>query len=58
MKLMKLSEVAEVLGVSRRTIYSYADKGELTLIKLGDKKQSGVRIDEAEVKRFIKKRAI
>lgn len=34
-KLYKISEVAELLGVSQRTIYNMIDRGELPTVKFG-----------------------
>jgi excisionase family DNA binding protein len=49
-----LLEVAEILRVTRRTIYTYRDKGELQGFKVGTK----WLIKESQLKAFIDKGGI
>jgi len=51
MKLYTVKEVAEILRVSKRTIYSYIDAGYLRAIQVGEKK--AIRIPEEAVYEFV-----
>jgi excisionase family DNA binding protein len=50
--LLTVDDVAELLGVSRRTVYRWIKKGVLPAIQLGRRK-SPVRIDAAELQRWL-----
>jgi len=51
-RLLKISKVAEVLGVCRESVWRYIRKGKLKAIKLSAR---NFRIEEKDLKRFLKK---
>jgi excisionase family DNA binding protein len=48
--LLRIPEVAEHLGVSRRTVQAWIASGRLRVVRLG---RRCVRIDPAELARFV-----
>ena len=48
-KYYSTDEVAEVLGLSRRTVYNYIKAGQLQGVKIG----KSWRFPEKELKRFV-----
>ena len=52
-KLYKLSEVAEMLRVSKTTIYRFLYKGKLKGFKTGEAGQSEWRIPESTIEKFM-----
>lgn len=53
LKLYSINEVAEILNVSRVTVTKYIQDNKLKATKMGNKKQSRVRIKETDLKAFI-----
>jgi excisionase family DNA binding protein len=51
-RLLTVDDVAELLGVSRRTVYRWITEGVLPAFRLG-RKGSPVRIDAAELERWL-----
>lgn len=49
-ELYTTTEVADILKVTRRSVYNYIKAGHITAVKIG----SGWRISSAELDRFIK----
>lgn len=47
--LLTYQEVAEILGVTDRTVWEFVRKGELLNVKIG----RSVRIDPADLRQFI-----
>ena len=54
-RLFRVTEAAEILGVSTYYIYSKIAKGELGVVELGDTKPKQ-RISATELQRFIDRR--
>lgn len=54
-RLFRISEAAEILGVSSAYIYSKISKGEIGVVELGDSKAKQ-RISAIELQRFIDSR--
>lgn len=50
MKMYSLSEVSEILNLTRRTLYNYVKTGQLTATKIGRE----WRVSTEEIKRFQK----
>ena len=48
-RLLSFDEVAEILCVSSRTVYTLVKRGELSALKVG----SGNRVDPLDLRRFI-----
>ncbi len=48
-KLLTYEEVAELLGVSSRTVYTLARRGDLQSLKVGNSN----RVDPSDLRRFI-----
>ena len=55
-EVLKVSEAAEKLRVSRATIYAKVARGELGAWKLGDDPNSPLRIPAPELERFLQPR--
>ena len=55
--LLTQDEVAEKLGLSKRTVRSYVHDGRLRVVKLGESDQAPVRVDPAELDRFVRQAA-
>ena len=53
LKLYTPKEVAETLGVSLVTVYSWVQKGRLKSLKLGNSLKSRTRIAESDLVDFI-----
>lgn len=56
-KLLKIREVAEMLGCHKQTLYAYIAAGKLRAVRLNNTSAAinrHWRIDEAEVERFLK----
>lgn len=53
-KLLTVREVAERLRVSRWTVYRKVESGEIPAVRLGEGKQSPVRIDPAELDEWLR----
>jgi excisionase family DNA binding protein len=47
-------EVAELLRISRRTVYNWIDEGIIRAVKINDIDKSAVRIPLSEVERILK----
>jgi len=52
MKLYTVDEVAQILRLSKRTVYSYIEFGYLRAIQVGEKK--ALRIPEDALNEFLK----
>jgi excisionase family DNA binding protein len=52
MKLYTVNEVAQILRLSKRTVYSYIEFGYLRAIQVGEKK--ALRIPEDALNEFLK----
>jgi excisionase family DNA binding protein len=52
MKLYTVYEVAQILRLSRRTVYSYIEAGYIRAIQVGEKK--ALRIPEDALQEFLK----
>jgi len=52
MKLYTVDEVAQILRLSKRTVYSYIEYGYLRAIQVGEKK--ALRIPEDALQEFLK----
>ncbi|MFZ8864067.1 MAG: helix-turn-helix domain-containing protein [Thermocrinis sp.] len=52
MKLYTIAEVAQILRLSKRTVYSYIEYGYLRAIQVGEKK--ALRIPEDALQEFLK----
>jgi len=52
MKLYTVDEVAQILRLSKRTVYSYIEFGYLRAIQVGEKK--ALRIPEDALQEFLK----
>jgi excisionase family DNA binding protein len=48
-KLMTVAEVADLLGISPKTIYAWASQGRLPCVRLG----SLLRFDPSEIARWV-----
>ena len=55
--LMSLEEVADALGVSKRTVGRYAAGGALKTIRLAEGGSGRVRVARATLARFLAERA-
>lgn len=53
-RLLKATQVAQILQCSRRHVYNLMECGELPAMRLG--KKCGLRIRESKVMEFIKER--
>jgi excisionase family DNA binding protein len=51
-QFLTVQEVAELLRISRRTVYTWIDEGVIRAVKISDK--SVVRIPLSEIERIIK----
>jgi excisionase family DNA binding protein len=51
-RLLRIDEVAFMLGIARRTVYELIEREEIAVVLLPVK---GKRIEEAELNRFIEK---
>lgn len=49
-KMYSIKEAQELLGVTKTTLNSWAKKGKIKFVKLGERL---VRIPESELKKFI-----
>ncbi|MFJ2542732.1 helix-turn-helix transcriptional regulator [Microbacterium sp. NPDC087589] len=54
-RLLKVTEVAETLGVSRAWVYRRIEAGELPVVELGNTRKNQ-RIDETDLAEFISTR--
>jgi excisionase family DNA binding protein len=52
-KLLKPSEVAEMLSVNRRTVYNWIRSGRVKAVKICSGKRVWLRIPEDEIKKLI-----
>jgi excisionase family DNA binding protein len=50
--LLKISDAAAWLGVSRRTFYDFIDRGEIRTVKVGGQ----MRVEPAELDRYVQER--
>ncbi len=55
LRLLRLAEVASVLGVSRSTAYALAKSGRLPSIRVGP---GCVRVDVRDLERFLEERRV
>ncbi len=57
MKLLTAKEVAEILGCSEKTIYSWAETGctEIPAIKIGNGRKSLLRFDPDEIHQWLER---
>ena len=55
MKLLTAKEVAEIVGCSEKTVYSWAETGytEIPAIKMGNGRKSLLRFDADEILKWI-----
>lgn len=53
-RLMKAKEVAETLGVSISTVYSWTEQGKLAVHELGSGSRACLRWREDDLERFIR----
>ena len=49
LKLLTLEEVAEIIGIQRRTIYNYIKEGKLKAVRIG----KYWRVKQEDIKDFI-----
>lgn len=54
--VLNLDEAADLLGVSRRSVERWIAQGKLKVAKLTPGRQGTVRLQRAEVERFVKER--
>lgn len=56
MKLLTAKDVAEIIGCSEKTVYSWAQTGYTAIpaIKIGRGKKSLLRFDAAEIEKWIR----
>lgn len=52
-KLISIKEAMEILKVSRSKVYSLIKEGKIETIKMGDKKQSAIRIKKVSLEKYI-----
>jgi excisionase family DNA binding protein len=52
-KLLKPSEVAEMLNIHKRTVYNWIRSGRVRAVKICSGKRVWLRIPEEEVKKII-----
>jgi len=52
-KLISIIEVAELLGVSRATVWRWIQSKKIATVRLGSLKKPIVRIHEAEVEKLV-----
>ncbi len=52
MKLYTVAEVAQILRLSKRTVYSYIEYGYIRAVQVGEKK--ALRIPEDALQEFLK----
>jgi excisionase family DNA binding protein len=52
--LLTVEKVAEILGLSRRAVYTWIDEGVIRGVKIRDKNKSAVRIPLSELERILK----
>jgi excisionase family DNA binding protein len=55
-RLLKVEEVADLIGVSRRTVYALIQAGFLETVNVGSAARPRLRITPAEMDRFIAER--
>ena len=57
MKLLTAREVAEILGCSEKTVYSWAETGhtEIPAIKIGNGRKSLLRFDPDEISQWLER---
>lgn len=53
-KLLTVSQVADILAISKSLVYELVDRGDLPFVKVGTSK--GYRFDPEDIKTFIRKR--
>lgn len=55
MKLLTTKDVAQIIGCSEKTVYSWAETGytEIPVIKIGNGRKSLLRFDEKEIHEWI-----
>ncbi|GLI52435.1 helix-turn-helix transcriptional regulator [Thermodesulfovibrio yellowstonii] len=55
LRLLKISEVTKILGISKRTVYNYVKEGKLPCVKLSNR---ALRFRETDLMRLISERTI
>jgi excisionase family DNA binding protein len=55
-KLLTVSEVAERVGVSETLVRSWVTTGEIAHHRLGRRKRGAIRIGEADLEAFVRRR--
>lgn len=55
LRLLKISEVSKILGVSKRTVYNYVKEGKLPCVKLSNR---ALRFRETDLMNLISERTI
>jgi excisionase family DNA binding protein len=55
-RLLKVEEVADLIGVSRRTVYALIQAGFLETVNVGSAARPRLRVTPAEMDRFIAER--
>ena len=56
-KLYRVREVAELLGVSKKTVYMLIQSGQLPAIRIGAR-GGGLRVSHADLVEFIERRRL
>jgi excisionase family DNA binding protein len=51
--MLKVAEVAEMLGVTPQQVYAYAKEGQLAYIRMGVEKRAAMRILRRDVEAFL-----
>lgn len=54
-RLLKISDVSKILGISRRTVYNYVKEGKLPCVKLSNR---ALRFKETDLMKLISLRTI
>lgn len=55
LRLLKISEVSKILGVSKRTVYNYVKEGKIPCVKLSNR---ALRFRETDLMNLISERTI
>ncbi|MGB9892741.1 helix-turn-helix transcriptional regulator [Thermodesulfovibrio yellowstonii] len=55
LRLLKISEVSKILGISKRTVYNYVKEGKLPCVKLSNRT---LRFRETDLMKLISEKTI
>lgn len=55
LRLLKISEVSKILGISKRTVYNYVKEGKLPCVKLSNR---ALRFRETDLMKLISEKTI